>query len=512
MNKLERAWQGLTDARGFYGLLGFLIVAQFIIRGLLYPGAPSDDAEQLLFSQVLRRGYDVVNPPLYTWLVIAVQHIVGVENVTVSLVKFPAYGLIFHFMYVLGRRAIDDKPLAILAALSPLWLYYMAWDAVLSYSHTVLATALILAALIALLRLRDKGDVLSYIIFGLVLGLGVLSKYTFVLAALAMLLSGMACRPYRAVILHPLMLLALVVAGAVVAPHGHWLVQQSDNIGGAVADKFEFAAVGADFFATRLTGLRSAFTSGAGFVSPLWLVLLVVFWRPVRRRLKIGDKLPPPARLLAAYILAVIALLAIFVLVSGTTKIRAHYMVVLLPLPVVFFAWLKPSLGRSRTPQIYGATLIVMAVLLVGGMAAKYVSEPGRCKRCQLLLPNPEIAGKIHAAGFRGGTIFAYYFPHDLAGNLRSGFPGARIVSTKFPSITPPPTGKAGQCLIIWMPAPGGVMDTNGMAQLANKDLATGIPLQDFPVKSLEFEFDRAPGRTGKLNYMLFDPGIGLCR
>ena len=106
-----RRSQLISTPRGFYSLLGVLVLSQFVSRGLLYPAAATDDAEQMLFSQVFRWGYDVVNPPLYTWLVIAVQHLVGIQNWSVSLVKFPLYGLIFHLMYLIGRRVIEDDSL-----------------------------------------------------------------------------------------------------------------------------------------------------------------------------------------------------------------------------------------------------------------------------------------------------------------------------------------------------------------------------------------------------------------
>ncbi|MBL6931620.1 MAG: glycosyltransferase family 39 protein [Rhodospirillales bacterium] len=275
-------------------------MAHFIIRGLLFPAAPTDDAEQLLFSQVLRWGYDVVNPPLYTWLVIAVQQIAGVEIWSVSLIKFPAYWLIFHFLYVLGRRVIEDDGLAALAALSPLWLYYIAWDAVQSYSHTVLATALILATLVCLFRLQEKSGVSSYILFGAVLGLGILSKYTFALAAAGILVSALAYHPYRSKILRPGMVLSVAIAGVIIAPHIFWLYQQSDLIGESVSGKFGIGAADAGFFETGMKGLFRTVTSGIGFLSPLWLVLLVAFWRPVRQRLKIDQPVPAPGGVMDA--------------------------------------------------------------------------------------------------------------------------------------------------------------------------------------------------------------------
>lgn len=502
----------MFSSKGFYWLLSAFVLTLFIIRGLLYPAAPTDDAEQLLFSQVFRWGYDGVNPPLYTWLLIAIQKIFGTENWTASMVKFFFYWLIFLFLYVLGRRAIEDEFLAILAALSPLWLYYVAWDAVLSYSHSVLATSLVLAALIVLLGLQDKNGLLSYVLFGFVVGLGVLSKYTFVLAAFAMLFAGLIYRPFRRHVLHPNMFIALIVSGLVITPHVLWLLDQSDLIGSAVSSKFEIRPADSSFLGRRLKGVTSTFTSLIGFVSPLWLILLLVFWRPLCNRLKIRNDISPTGMILAIYIITIITLIGVLVLVSGSTKIRAHYMLVLIPLPVVFFAWLKPALGTCRRPQVYAVTLLSMVILLVGSMGAKYVSEPMRCKRCQLLVPYKEIGQKIRDAGFNNGTIFAYYFPHDLAGNLRSVFPNTRIISTKFPAISRPLSKNPGQCLIIWMPPPSGVMDDEGMIRMANKFLETNIQFNDFTPKSLNFIYHRTRDRTDTLHYILIDPGQGMCR
>ena len=142
----------------------------------------------------------------------------------------------------------------------------------------------------------------------------------------------------------------------------------------------------------------------------------------------------------------------------------------------------------------------------------KYVTEPMLCKRCQLLMPYKEISRELRTAGFNDGTIFAAYFPHDLAGNFRSVFPDTRIVSVKFPTITRPLGVKEGQCLIIWLPEPWGNMDALGMTQLANRIFKSNLPLQNFPLKAIEFQLERAPMRLGKLHYMLFDPGVGKCR
>jgi len=501
----------VVTSTGFYGLLGTLVLGHFLFRGLLYPGAPGDDAEQLLFSQVFRWGYDIVNPPLYTWLLIAAQKVTGVTVWSVSLIKFPAYWLIFHFLYQLARQAIDRPGLAGAAALSPLWLYYVAWDAVQTYSQTVLATALIVALITAMMRLRTAGTLLAYILFGTVLGLGLLSKYTFGLTAVALLLAGLIYPPYRSCVLNIRMLAALVVAAILFAPHGFWLLHHADVIAGAVAGKFEMGEA-AEIPGDRLTGMINLIISAFNFASPLWLVLLLFFWRPLRSRWHRHETIAPEIKLLTLFNLAALGLLVLFVLVFEASQIRTHYMFVFITFPLVVFGWIKADLTTGGGLRAYRISLIVMALLLVTGGAVKYLTEPLRCKRCQLLLPSSDIADRIRETGFTGGTIFAYYFPHDLAGNLRSVFPNTRIVSSKYPDITRPISEKPGQCLIIWMPAPAGVMDAHGMAQLANNELAADIPLKDFPVQSLPFRFDRTTDRLDKLNYMLFQPGRGTCR
>ena len=72
-----------------------------------------------------------------------------------------------------------------------------------------------------------------------VLGLGFISKYTFVLAFATIFISGLICRPYRGIIMRPPMLVSLAIAVLIVAPHVCWLAVNLGEISGAVSGKFE---------------------------------------------------------------------------------------------------------------------------------------------------------------------------------------------------------------------------------------------------------------------------------
>ena len=126
-------WYGrhLEGPKGFYIIISSVLVTLFLIRGFLFDGATNDDAEQLLFSQDFAWGYILGNPPLYTWIVIAAQQVIGINLPSVTAVKFTLLWLTYHFLFKSARMVLDDDRLAIVAALSPFGFYYVAWDALL---------------------------------------------------------------------------------------------------------------------------------------------------------------------------------------------------------------------------------------------------------------------------------------------------------------------------------------------------------------------------------------------
>ncbi len=117
---LERNAKALSSTRGFVLCVGLYMLWLFAFRGFLFPAASGDDAEQLLFSQSFAWGYDLRNPPLYTWLVIASQQIFGVTIHSVAFVKFTAMFLMYFFLRHGALSVLGEGRLASVAALSPL--------------------------------------------------------------------------------------------------------------------------------------------------------------------------------------------------------------------------------------------------------------------------------------------------------------------------------------------------------------------------------------------------------
>jgi len=498
---IDRNAAFLADGRGFGTFVAVVIVFLAGLRAFGYSGATTDDAEQLYFSQVMRLGYDAANPPLYTWLVIAAQQVLGVTIASVVLVKFALFGAAFYFLYLSARRLLEDESLAVLAALAPFACYYVAWDAVLGYSHTVLVTLFYGATMWALLRLDERGGVTDYLLFGVIVGLGGLAKYIFFLFLGALAVAALFDRSMRRRLLDTRILLSIAIGGAIFYPHFLWLLDHREVLAATAEARFE-TETGVGLVRGALRGLGGALGAAIGFLSPLWLIALVVYRRTIVSRFRDTGPTGRHQHFLTVYFLILALTLIVAIPLFGVTKVRTHYMFVLVFAPILFYQWLGPGAAELRTRRIFAACLSAIAILVVGGMAAKYVSEPLRCKRCQLLVPFDDIARQVRAGGFTGGTIFAYYFPHDLAGNLRPYFAETRIVSTKFPTVAPPTGSGSGQCLLIWFPKPMGVMTGDGMGNQANRMLGTAFP----------FPLDRTDGRQARVDYVLVDPGVGDCR
>ncbi len=98
----------IATPRGFYVLIGVFIAVIFLIQTFLFPSAPQDAAEQLLFSQAFAPVYDLHNPPLFTWLVIAAQQVFGITIFSFAAVKFTLLFLTYLFIYRSAQDILED--------------------------------------------------------------------------------------------------------------------------------------------------------------------------------------------------------------------------------------------------------------------------------------------------------------------------------------------------------------------------------------------------------------------
>ncbi len=480
----------------------------FAIRAGLFPGVTNDDAEQLLLSQVLAWGYDLRNPPLFTWFVVAMQQITGVSVFATEAVKFALLFLTYALIYRSARIILRDNLLAALAALSSLAVFQFLWDAVINYSHTVLLAAALAALLYAILRLGERKDWASYILIGLTLGVGILGKYSFIAFAAALLAAAMWDRNLRQCVLSPKFLVSLALALVIVSPHLSWLM--------AARQVGELALPGAESWTlspSAIPNLGQFAVQYAAFFGPLAILLGVIFhqaFAPLR-----PDTAPGGRRLLAIALAILTIGVVIFVVGFNAPVFRPRYMVIFAVFPMFLFVCFDPGKMAEKQINRYVLTLGVLALLVPATLLAAYVGDPGyRCKRCYLHVNYPAIAQKLRQAGFKTGTIGSLDRKYPLSGGLRPAFPGARIYSWKFTGFLAPPPRAAGQCLLIWsVTGDAGQDQLNEAFVLSDAKRRFRVSPAAFgPSLRLRQKLKMSDTRAVEFGYILAPKGAGDCR
>jgi 4-amino-4-deoxy-L-arabinose transferase-like glycosyltransferase len=477
-------------------------------RVLVYPAAGGDDAEQLLFSQVFAWGYDIRNPALYTWLVIAVNAIFGPTIAGVELLKFFLLWLTYVLLFHAARRTISDERYAALAALSPLAIYYFAWDAAMGYSHSVLLLAVCAATYAIFLRLDRRGDLLSYGLLGMVFAAGVLAKYGYVLFAAAMIIAGLLDAGLRKRLINWRFIITLALALALLSPHllwmYDWLQSHPGGLDARLAEKFNVPGAHSHLELAAM-GVWDAAQAFIGFLMPM-LILFLVFFPHAFLKVAPGETASARhRRMLGWFIVLLLAFIAIMIIATGAARLRTHYMFVFILVPLYLFARAEAAKIPARAPARYALSLVLLAAVTVVAMPAKAIYDLFNCRKCTLQVPYDDFAAELRKNGFPGGTIVGFYYPYDLAGNFRVQFPDSRVISIKHAGFIPPGQGEPEPCLLIWPPG-----HHNNIDQFAARALGAK-PTGHEPIRTLEARLPGGKERTIRLEYMVLGKAIG-CR
>jgi 4-amino-4-deoxy-L-arabinose transferase-like glycosyltransferase len=416
---------------------------------LLAPGAVEhDESEQVLLAQSLALGYGK-HPPLYAWLQHGVFQLLGASVLGLAVLKHACLLGVYAGTYLAARRLLGETGLATLTTLS-LWLLpALVWEAPRDLTHSVLAAAFAPPTLLLLVGLVDRPAAWRYLALGVVLGLGALAKYNFVLFAAILLGAGLSVPASRRGLLDRRVGLTLLAAAAVVGPHVAWLLTDAASPSPVTRLRVgEWAAGGAIGLARPLVDVV---VDVAAFLGPL--VLVVAGLVPaIRRPAPDPDPIRRTARqILERYLVALLALLLLSAPLAGLATFKARW---LLPLLVVTpLALFLRAAAAGVPPPRARALLGVCAVVGIAALglrlgevwAGPWLGHPSR-----LHLPIAELAARIRATGFQRGTLIAGDI--FLGGNLRLHFPDTRILTPPLAAIEVAPPPGPGQCLVAWRP------------------------------------------------------------
>lgn len=268
-------WLAASDRVPWLVLAWFM--AQAIALSLLRSGTSYDGAEQLLYTQYLDWGYGRSQPPLFTWVLIAVQQVLGVSQLAENVLKFGLLAAGFVAVWRLALGLGYDRVVAAAAMVSVFAIVEIGFESQRNYTHSVLLFALtgwIGVVYLSLLRAGGDSGALRYAALGLLLGAAMLSKYNAALLIVALVAADLVLREAR-VFTRRRSVWIWAVAIAVMLPHGIWAVSNAGQVF-ALSGGFVEAERGGVAAVARAAGLYGMAT--LGLFLPLAVIAAVAMW------------------------------------------------------------------------------------------------------------------------------------------------------------------------------------------------------------------------------------------
>ncbi|MSR54548.1 MAG: hypothetical protein EXS09_14855 [Gemmataceae bacterium] len=424
------------------GVLPIYLLIHFALRLQEGNTLRWDESEQTLFSQRLALGYND-QPPIYTWLLWTVFQVTGVSLLGLHVLKSLILSAFYIGTYAAARKLVEPK-FALLGTLSLLLTPYFAWTALIDGAHTLFVAAFVPVAFLVVLRLLDRPSSGGFALLGLVVGLGVLAKYSFAILAVAIPLSLLTMPAYRSRLKDPRLLWTVAVAAIVVLPHAWWLHSHWQLV--SERPMARSGVVERSAFTERIvTGLSSLSRTSLLSVGSLLTVLLACFPKGcVRILLQPAES--DRVRWLGRWLTIVCAILIVLVLL-GVSKFRTHWLIPLLVLfPAYVFARFAecPSPAKAQRQLLALVTLVILAVIAVRLAGVISDSHEGGKNWGQAKM-HAEVASHLSAHDLEQATIFG---DHPIAcGNIRRSFPHATVVCSYYPAFVPE---TQGDCYVAW--------------------------------------------------------------
>ncbi len=441
---IERLFRRFPNPRGLFLLLAGYFLLQWLLRLFLGGGYEMDEAEQLVLGQRLQLGYSP-DPPLYTWLQIPLFRLLGEGLPALSLLKNLLLFGTYASAWFVARHAGLGRDQAALAALSLLLLPGIGWESQRDLTHTVLVTALAAATLWAAMALLDgRRDWGQYLLLGLVLGLGLISKWNYWLFATALLLSLLSLRP--GLLLNRRFAVAGLLALIIAAPFLFWMVT---NLEVATATSYKLEAVSGGYGSRFGKGLYSLVKSLLEF-GALFLLLFLLLFRPWRGEGQVAGERPAGLGLLVRLFWVTLGLLVLFLVASGGTVFRSRWMLPLFHfLPLLLFALAGPGIWNLVAVRRYGRLLLLVMALIPLGLAARVYLAPLTGNYTKPHFPGRGLALALRQAAGPAPLVIAQ--DTFIGGNLKPYLGDALVAA---PAVDFPLQrlldGRSGPVLVVW--------------------------------------------------------------
>jgi 4-amino-4-deoxy-L-arabinose transferase-like glycosyltransferase len=501
--EVESNGLGPDFARRLPLFLGAYFLAHLAIRLVVSDTLALDEAEQVVLGQWFQWGY-AGQPPLYAWVQHVLFEILGTNLLALALLKNGLLLLAYlAFWWTAQRMWPHRSTTAVLAVLSWLLIPQIVWEAQRDLSHSVLVLTMASLSLWAVVRAlaRQPGS-MWYLAYGLLMGLGMLSKYNFVVFAGALNLALLALPEGRRILLTPRLFLAVGAFATVWTPHFLWAV---DHWEVAVRSLGKVEASAAN---NRLAGMGALILATISFLTPLWIAWLGFF--PGLFRGPGPGASDPVSRLLRRYLLVLAGGLTFAVLVLGVGHVKERWMIPFLFLTPLYL--LGRAAGKSLPPgrtRWFARVAVGAGSVVLLAASTRVVLGPRLGVTTRVNYPFTQVAAALPPEARQDVTILT----HNtwFAGNLLKRLPHAQAY---VPGYVLPPPKPDQPVLLVWDAARSPGLPAEIREDLVNR---FGLDPEDGRLESagsdpsgpryLTFPYKFGAGREARVAYLVLRSG-----
>ncbi|MDT8854484.1 glycosyltransferase family 39 protein [Paracoccaceae bacterium Fryx2] len=215
-----KMFDGLSDRRidrYFPAVIVLYFSIQLAMRLSIGPTLELDEAETFWQSQTLDFGYGP-QPPLYNWIQWGFSELFGRNLFSVAALKASILSATLFCIFRFLRGSGIAAAAACIGTLSLGLMPDILWESQRALTHSVLAVCLSAVALLTFLRVAQHGRRIDYLVFGAVLGLGVISKFNFVFLIGGLVGAAILLKDLRTSINPQRLVLTAIVAISVASP------------------------------------------------------------------------------------------------------------------------------------------------------------------------------------------------------------------------------------------------------------------------------------------------------
>nr|WP_289851996.1 glycosyltransferase family 39 protein [Rhizobium sp. SSA_523] len=424
-------------------------------------------------------------PPFYNWLQIGTFKLFGLSVASVSLLKNILLFLCCIFYWRAASMLIDDRRLPLVAMLGVLAIPSVTVLAQRDLTHAVANLCLVSIFLCVFIRTIKSPSLTHYVLLGICVGIGAITKYNFVIIPLAAALAVLPEDAFRKRLFDWRILVAGAVAAAITLPHFIWVLMHLDAATTGTVEAMRAGSSGdpvRDTIRGQISILLSALKAGA----PVILLFALVF----RRSLGTAWRTQTPwTRVIGRMIIACLVLVALIGIGFGASSIREKWLspfMLLLPLYLTLKLAAaeidsRDSIARMA-PPLLGIITGFVVYLAISNIVAPYFGKYGK-EHVPYRTMLEEVISKRSERP-------AYIISSDLmtAGNIRLQRPDIPVLMPDF--VEPIPLSSAqkrGPGLLIW-PADGDTMPGSLSTLLESH----GISPQSLPVETINVPFNFA--------------------